>query len=282
VVVKSAADIVLASNRGQFEFLPVTVGVDGAVFSAILRVSAHAGVRVDTDGFQAGLEVAVFADVAEIVTNITATPDDADCKLPMAQEYSLALGTVAGAMVIVRDAMYGPVAETFTPIWYTTMTSLCASTSETLAVSSPTITSRTMRRRDDLETTVLTTEFIQTGIGCPQSLGPNCPISLRTTTQYTQTQSLTTVIPSGVDATFPTRVHDTVTTETFGSNAQKISSSPGSPTSYVEPPLTSTSSSTSSTGDDQMNSGSSGAACSAVVSISSGLLVLVTLATFAL
>jgi hypothetical protein len=139
-----------------------------------------------------------------------------------------------------------------------------------------------LRRRDDLETTVLTTEFTQTGIGCPQSLGPNCPISLRTTTQCTQTQSLTTVVPSGVDATFPTAVHDSITTETFGSNAQKISSSSGSPTSYVEPPLTSTSSSASSTGDDQMNSGSPGAACSTVVSVLSGLLVLVTLVTFAL
>ena len=222
MAVKTAADIVPSSNGGQFEFLPVTVGADGAAFSAILRVGAHAGLTVDAASFEAGLEVAVLADVAEIVTNITATPDDPDCKLPITQEYSIALGAVAGATVIVHDATYGPVAETFTPIWYTTMTGMCASEAETSAVSSPTVTSDTLRRRDDLTTTILTTEVIQTGIGCPQSLGPNCPISLRTTTQYTQTSSLTTVLPSGADATFPTAVHDTVTTEAFGSNARTI------------------------------------------------------------
>lgn len=114
--------------------------------------------------------------------------------------------------------------------------------------------------------TVLTTEVIQTGIGCPQSLGANCPIYLRTTTQYTQTQSLTTVIPSGQDATFPTSIHSTVTsTVDFGSNVQKIMSSSGSPTSYVEPPPSSSSTGASSTGND--SKGESAAACNGALSV---------------
>lgn len=283
VVSANATDTFISRNGGQFEFLPVTVGVDGAAFSAILRVGAHAGLKagIDNNEYGAGMEVAVFADVAEIVTNITATPNDADCKLPMSQEYSIALGAAAGATVVVKSATYGPVAETFTPIWYTTMTGLCASEAETTATSIPTLTSQTLGERDDLETTVVTTEVKQTGIGCPQSLGPNCPISLRTTTQYTQTQSLTTAIPWGADATFPTAIHDTITSmAAFGSNAQKIASSSGSPTSYVEPPPTSTSNSASSTGKDSKES--SAAAGNAALSVSTGLFILVSVALAAL
>lgn len=282
MVADDRADIFIFSNGGQFEFLPVTVGIDGAAFSAILRVGAHAGLRAGVaNEFAAGIEVAIIADVAEIITNITAKPDDADCKLSMAQEYSIALGAAAGATVVVHNATYGPVAETFTPIWYTTMTGLCASEAETTATSTPTLTSQTLGVRDNLETTVLTTKAKQTGIGCPQSLGPNCPISLRTTTQYTQTQSLTTAIPSGEDATFPIAIYNTVSsTAAFGSNAQKIASSSGSPTSYVEPPPTSTSTSASSSGKD--SNGSSAAALNAALSVSTGMLMLVTVALAAL
>lgn len=101
----NATNALVYSNRGQFEFLPVTVGVDGAAFSAILRVGAHAGLKAGAEyAFEAGLEVAVVADVVEIVTYITATPDDAVCKLAMSQEYSVALGAAAGATVVVDDA----------------------------------------------------------------------------------------------------------------------------------------------------------------------------------
>lgn len=282
VVSANATDTFISRNGGQFEFLPVTVGIDGAAFSAILRVGAHAGLKAGIENdFKAGMEVVVFADVAEIVTNITATPHDADCKLPMSQEYSIALGAAAGATVAIHSATYGPVAQTFTPIWYTTMTGLCASEAETTAKPSTTVASEALRERDDLETTVLTTEIKQTGVGCPQSLGPNCPVSSRSTTQYTQTQTLTIVIPPGEDATFPTSIYNTITsTAAFGSNAQKIKSSSGSPTSYVEPPPTSSLSSASNTGKDSKES--SAAACNAALSISTGLLILVTIAAVAL
>jgi len=235
-------------------------------------------------GFGAGLEVAVFADVAEIVTNITATPEDADCKLSMSQEYSIALGAVAGATVVVHDATYRPVVETSTPVWYTTVTGLCASEVEITLTASPTTASQTLARRDDLETTVLSTKVIQTGVFCPQSLGPNFPNSLRSTTQYTETRTLTTAAPSGEDVTFPTTVHNIISSvEAFGSNALTLMSSSGSPTSYVEPPPTSTSSSKSDeSGDEKKGSAARGATCNVALSITSGLLVLVTMAAFTL
>jgi hypothetical protein len=70
--VKSAANASTTRNGGQFEFLPVTVGVNSATFSAILRVGAHAGLNVGKGAFGAGIDAAVFADVAKITTNITA------------------------------------------------------------------------------------------------------------------------------------------------------------------------------------------------------------------
>lgn len=226
----------------------------------------------------------MFADVAEIVTNITATPDDADCRLSMSQEYSIALGAVAGATVVVHDVTYGPVAETFTPFWYTTVSDLCASEAKTTPATSPTPTSYPVGRRDDLETTVLSTKIIQTGVYCPQSLGPNCPNSLRSTTQYTQIRTLTTAVPSDEDATFPNTVHDTITSmEAFGSNALKLMSSSGSPVSYVEPPPTSISNSESTKdGGDKKGSGSRGATCNVALSFKSGLLVLVAITAFTL
>ena len=250
-------------------------------------MGAHASLKVGVPLFDvgAGVEVAVIADVAEIVTNISATPDDEDCKLPLTQEYSIALGATAGASVVVGDATYGPVAAVFTPIWYTTVTGMCASEAETTpAISAPTPTSQAVERRVDLETTVLTTKIRQTGIGCPQSLGPNCALSLRTTTQYTETRSLTTAIPSGEDAEFPTTVHDTVfSVETFGSNVVKMLSSSGSPTSYIPPPPTPTSDSGSSnSGDEKKNDGTRDASCNVALSVTSGLLALVAITAFTL
>jgi hypothetical protein len=256
--------------------------VNGASISAILRVGAHAGLSIDAGEIGAGLEVAVFADVAKIATNITATPDDAACKLSMAQEYSFELGANIGATLTLHDVSFGPVAETFTPIWYTTMTSMCANEAETTAVASAAASSSILGRRDDLETTTITTKITHTGIGCPQTLGPNCPLSLRSTTQYTETRSLTTAVPLGEEATFPVSTYDTVSTEAFGSNVQKLASFSGSPASYIEPTPTSTSSGDSNANGEKKGSESHAATCNVVLPLTSNLLALVMIAAFAL
>lgn len=280
MIIRSIADPSSISNGGQFEFLPVTIGAGGAAFPATLRVGTHAGLNIGVEGLiEAGVEVAVFADVAKIVTNITATPDDVVC-MPMSQEYSFDLGARVGATMAFQSTTLGPVAETFTPLWYTTKTDMCASKAASTAALSSTPSSSALGRRDDLQTTTATTEITHTGISCPQSLGPNCPLSLRSTTKYTETRRLTTAVPSGEVATFPVSTYDTVTTEAFGSNVQKISSSSGSPVSYIQP--TSTFKGDPSAGDDQKGSGSHGATCSVALSFTSTLLVVVLIGAFAL
>jgi hypothetical protein len=284
LIARSVANAFTTSNGGQFEFLPVTVGVNSATFSAILRVGAHAGLKADKGEFGADFEVAVFADVAKIVTNITATPDDAACKLPMFQEYSFELGANSGAALTLDSSnTFGQVAaKTFTPIWSTARTGMCAYEAETTAVSSATLSSPTLERRDDLETKVAATTITHTGIGCPQTLGPNCPLSLRSTTKYTETRRLTTAVPSGEEATFPVSTYDTVSTEAFGSNVQKVASSSGSPASYIEPIPTSTPSGDSGTDGKKTGSGSHAATCNLVLPLTSSLLALVLISAFAL
>jgi hypothetical protein len=278
---RSAANAFATSNGGQFEFLPVTVGVTDASFSAPLRVGAHAGLTVDEGKFAAGLEVALFADVAKIETNITATPDAATCKLPMSQKYSFELGAEIGATVAFQNVTYGPLAETFTPIWSTVMTDMCANEAEATAVSRAALSSPTLERRDDeLVTTTTTTEITHTGISCPQPPGPNCPLSLRSTTKYTETRSLTTAIPSGEEVTFPVSIYSTVSTEAFGSNVQKLASLSGSPTSYTEP--TSTPGGDSNADSEKKGSGLHAATCNVVLPLTSSLLALVLISAFTL
>lgn len=217
----------MSSNDGQFEFLPVTVGGDGAAFKAILRIGAHAGLGVvtpaifDFTDIGAGVEVAVFADVAELTTDITATPDDEECALSMSQEYSFALGAAAGATVFVEDHTYGVAAETFTPVWYTTMTGLCASEAQTTSTAIPYASTQANSKRDDSDVEILSTKITHIGTLCPQSLS-NCPLSQRTTTKYTETRLLTTA------TAWPETVLDVVSAfEPFGENVQKMMSSSG-------------------------------------------------------
>lgn len=183
----------------------------------------------------AGIEVAVLANVAELVTDITSTPDDEFCKLPMSQEYSFALGAAAGATVFIGDHTYGPVAETSTPIWYTTMTGLCASEAQTTATAIPFASTQANGRRDDSDMEILSTEITHIGTLCPQSLSGNCPLSQRTTTKYIENRLLTTA------TAWPETVMDVVSAfEPFGANVQNMTSSSGMPTSFVPPTPTST------------------------------------------
>lgn len=242
----------ITSNGGQFEFLPVTIETAGVVLSAVLRIGVHAGVAISTPEpgllsefsignfsfpkLSGGIEVGVFANVAEFVTNVTLAPNDEKCELQVVQGYQMALGAVAGATVAFNDHVWGPVAETSIPIFYTTLASACAIKGSPSPTPTPAVTARAIAGRDELETKTISTKIILTGVACPSGM-INCPVSMQTTTQQTTTKTLITAVPSDVDPTFPPSIMDTVTNQiAFGTDAVKMASTSGAPSSYVPPP----------------------------------------------
>ncbi|KAF2279884.1 uncharacterized protein EI97DRAFT_390529 [Westerdykella ornata] len=242
------SDIVF--NGARFEFLPVTVQSAGVVFSATLRVGVHAGFQlvspsipeftlfdrtVALDSVGGGIEVGVFANVAEFITNVTFAPEE-DCKLQVVQSYQLALGAAAGATIAIGDNTWGPMATTSVPIFYTEIGELCAA--QKTASATPTITpTPAVRPRQDLTTTTVTTKVTYTGVSCMTPGLVNCPASAQSTTQSVETRTITTAIPSGADFTVPATAQNVVTKSVdFGSNAVSVPKTSGSPVSYVPPP----------------------------------------------
>ncbi|KAF1850107.1 uncharacterized protein K460DRAFT_271349 [Cucurbitaria berberidis CBS 394.84] len=253
-------------NGGQFEFLPVTVKSAGVAISAVLRVGVHCGIEVTspkTPSLQAlgpqlglpkvtaGIEVAVFAHVAEFITNVTYNPKDKDCALIAIQEYNFALGAVAGATVLVdapaiENMTWGPVIEASTAIFTTTLAEVCASQGTT--TTTPASVTAVPQRRKDLTTTTISTVISTSGVRCMLTGVANCPASAQSTTKTKFTKTLVTAVPSGVKATFPESILSSVqSTIRFGTRAKTIKATSGSPTAYTAPP-TST--------DDVLESGS--------------------------
>ncbi|KAH7135450.1 hypothetical protein B0J11DRAFT_564785 [Dendryphion nanum] len=237
----------LIFNGGQFEFLPVEIESGGIVFSAILRIGVHAGFKLVTPTLPdipainevqvgGGIEVGVYANVAEFTTNVTYVPNDKECELKVVQSYQLALGAVAGATVQIGGNTWGPVPETSIPIWYTQLRSLCAM--KTKAAPNPTITARNIRaRQEGFTTTTRVTKVTYTGVSCSSQGIVNCPASLQITSQSTETKTLTASVRSGEKVTWAqATVNAVATTVAFGSNAQSISATTGKPVSYIPPP----------------------------------------------
>ncbi|KAF2743167.1 hypothetical protein M011DRAFT_410998 [Sporormia fimetaria CBS 119925] len=235
-------------NGGRFEFLPVTVESAGVVLSAILRVGVHAGFQLaapeipeltlfDQDiGVPAvggGIEVGVFANVAEFITNVTYA-SERECPLKVIQSYQLALGAAAGATVAIGKQMWGPVATTSVPIWYTEVADACA----VQKTASPMVTTApAAERRQDLKTTTATTKVTHTVVACITPGLANCPASAQSTSQTVETRTVVTALASGEKFTFPSTVQDTVsTTVGFGADAVTVPTTTGTPMSYVPPP----------------------------------------------
>ncbi|KAK8848383.1 glycolate oxidase [Apiospora arundinis] len=250
---------------GKFEFLPVTVRAAGGVLKAVLRLGVHAGVNVKTPetgipGLEAsaGIEVGVFAHVAEFVTNVTVPSsnpdrkDHGDCALRVMESYQLAIGAAAGATVAIAGEKWGPVPQTVVPIFYTTLAGACAAshaaqpttttvTTTAAAAVVPPVAPRQKTGDGDLKTTTLTTKVVFTGVACRSPGLVNCPVSLQKTTKATSTRTLVTAVPPGVKATFPPTTHASVaTTVNFGSRAKKLYETTGSPSSFVPQPTSST------------------------------------------
>ncbi|KAF1972785.1 hypothetical protein BU23DRAFT_599525 [Bimuria novae-zelandiae CBS 107.79] len=262
-------------NGGQFEFLPVTVEKAGVVLSAILRMGIHSGITVappEPPEFTAfnssiglpkvggGIEVGIYANLAEFTTNVTLAPDNDECELKVVQEYQIALGAAAGASVVFDTDTWGPVAATSIPIWNTVLAEVCAkkgtkTDTPATVTAAPTPTGGA-RKRDDEESETITTKttITHTGVRCMTSVIGNCPNSLQTTGQETEIRTLTTVVPSGKEVKWPKTlgVIDSIpTTASFGENALSLASTSGSPTSYTPPP---TSKPQEGTGDDDNDS----------------------------
>jgi hypothetical protein len=242
------SDIVF--NGGQFEFLPVTIESAGVVFSAVLRVGVHAGFQLASPAIPSitvfdttvtipsvggGIEVGVFANVAEFITNVTYAPEE-ECQLKVVQSYQLALGAAAGATIALGTNTWGPVAATSVPIWNTVLAEACAI--QKTASSTPLVTATPApERRQDLTATTITTSIIHTGVSCITPGLINCPASAQATTQYTETTTIVTSLPPGEEFTLQSSVQNTVpTTVAFGSNAISVPMTTGSPVSYVPPP----------------------------------------------
>ncbi|KAI0104636.1 hypothetical protein GGR51DRAFT_560899 [Nemania sp. FL0031] len=257
-------------NGGSFEFLPVTVQSASGVLSAILRVGLHAGVSVDFDKstkllhVEAGAAAAIYADLAEFTTNITAVPegDDNDCQLQVQQVYQLALGAAAGATLVVGPETWGPEPSTAIPIFYTTLADACvksATKTASATVMSTSLPAVSARANGDMTTTTLSDEVTFTGLVCISTGLTACPASLQSTTKITSTTAVVLTVPSGSKATIPATTQDTIPeTIPFDKNVKAVDATTGSPVSYVPPPPPTTSAATTSAGVAGGQSGGSG------------------------
>lgn len=196
------------------------------------------GIDLGLPEVQAGIEVAVYANVAEFKTNVTYAPNDDECELKIIQEYNFAVGAIAGASVAVEflneTRTWGPVAEASTAIFTTTLAEVCGIQGNPTAAHA-TITPAP-ERRQDLTETVISTEITRSGISCRIQGPANCPNSEQVTTSTIISSTITTSVPPGVEATWPVETFDAVKeTVAFGAQAKSIRAVSGKPTPYVAP-----------------------------------------------
>lgn len=126
----------------------MTVQSEEGSIQAILSLEASLGVDMDSPSgaefvvlsrlfnLSAGIETDIFAYGADFAlrVNSTTSAQENGCKLAVAAEYTTALGAAAGATAAVDAYTWGPAATTTVPVWYTTLTSMCA-TSEISSAS---------------------------------------------------------------------------------------------------------------------------------------------------
>jgi hypothetical protein len=213
--------------------------------AAVLRIGAHCGIEVVPPesvsvlgNVQAGIEVAVYANVAEFKTNVTYAPEDEECELKVIQEYNFAVGAIAGASVayeiLEHTRVWGPVAEASTAIFTTTLAEVCGIQGKPTPAQAA--ITPAPERRQDLSPVEVSTVITRSGISCKIPGPANCPNSAQVTTS-TKFESTTTVyVPSGVEAEWPVQTYDAVNeTIAFGTQANTMRAVSGKPTPYVAP-----------------------------------------------
>ncbi|KAK2042006.1 hypothetical protein LZ31DRAFT_624722 [Colletotrichum somersetense] len=255
-------------NGGKFEFLPVVVESAGVSLKAVLRVGVSAGIQLSTPvdsrelelfnktltipGASAGVEVGVFANVAELSTNVTAAlaapgdggDDDGSCALRAVNAFQIALGAAAGASVRIGDRVWGPVPSTQVAVFYTTLGGACASRrvttpSATTATVTATTTTTAVDKRDGepLTTTTLSEKVTYTAIECLTTGLVNCPPQLQTLRKFVATETFVTAVASGEEAAFPKATQAAVQKVVdFGPGAESLISTSGAPKLYTPPP----------------------------------------------
>ncbi|KAL0943353.1 glycolate oxidase [Colletotrichum truncatum] len=260
----------IAFNGGKFEFLPVVIESAGAALKAVLRVGINAGIEISSPvdskevvlfdqtlkipGASAGIEVSVFANIAELSTNVTVLPeaDEDGCVLRAVNAYQFALGAAAGASVEIGDRIWGPTPNTQIPIFFTTLENGCASrrvpTASTVATMSATLAKA--RRDEDLTTSTLTKKFTYTGVECLATGVINCPPASQTLRKFVATETIVSIFGSGTTAVFPQVTQASIRSlEPFGSEMKPMISTSGTPQVYT-PPVSSTSTSPSPSATD--------------------------------
>ncbi|KAG8665015.1 uncharacterized protein FPOAC1_012993 [Fusarium poae] len=217
-------------NGGEFEFLPVSVESAGVVFKAVLRVGIQAGFEISSsdvsiagkDIFRigAGIETGVYANIAELITNVTLSTDgDDQCGIRVAEAYQFAVGATAGASIAIEDITWGPAVETEVPIFYTTLAQACAMqrSSGTISASKATLTSAALVIRGENEDEA----------------------EMETTTISEEATFIAVAFPTDSEAFFPESVRfSSVRPIPFGDSARKLFTTSGIPGSYVPQPPT--------------------------------------------
>jgi hypothetical protein len=247
-------NLLFPSPGGRFEFLPVTIQSAGVVITAVLRLTATVGIVLelpeplpslslfgDSASAGGGIVAQVFADIAELVMNVSTAGDGDPCDLGMVAEYSFNIGAGAGASLTLNTHTWGPDVTTSTPIYYTTLLSMCATkpTSSVTAMTAAAASSTAVHifAKNALAMTTLTTTQTYGAVACKSPGLINCPGSLQTTLKSTSTVTFVVSVPPGSTAAQPTLTQNSVpTTIAFGSEARTLPVMSGSPTSYVPSP----------------------------------------------
>jgi hypothetical protein len=247
----------------------VTVESAGVVLSASLRIGIYTGLTIGAppglssvpwmEKMEGGIQLSVFANLAEFITNVSYVPNDPECEIKAVQEFQVALGAAAGMSVAIDVVTWGPVAETKVPIWNTQLAEVCASkgtprptptpatatvtptsSAESSASATPSPTSEANKKRQEMETTELKTTITHTAVGCASSAPAGCPVSLQQTAQSEEVRTTTITYPSGSEPPpFPGAMQTTIpenSARLFGTNVQSIDKTSGSPTVYTPPP----------------------------------------------
>lgn len=240
----------------------MTVQTANTVLKAVLRLQLRTGFsfqtfdtglhmtigdfNLDDLSASAGIEARVYANVAEFVTNVTAGNNEEGqkrdgCDLRVVQGYQLAIGAAAGASLGLLGNTWGPTPSTEIPIYYTSLTQVCATSGRVATTSAASIAARAPAAGDQVRTT--TTKVTYTAVGCASSGLINCPASLQTLTKTVVTRTLTTTVSSGSAVVWPTGGASVFSTVEFKKDAMSMTASSGKPTSYVPPPPPTSSSS---------------------------------------
>lgn len=216
----------------------MTVENTNGKISAALRVGVACGISLDLplkyDSFpvDAGIEAAVFANVAEFDVNVRRGSKKKECTVEVDHQYAFAVGAAAGASVDVDFPLIsfsmGAAMKTSTPIYTTTPSLVCA---KSLSTSAPAATTtQSILPRAGLTQTVVTTEVTQTATYCQTPGIGNCQRSMQVITQNTVTHSLATSVSSGWTGGYSDIA---AIPKSFGEKPYLIPALSGSPTSYV-------------------------------------------------